>query len=451
MSADHDTIAAIATASGRGGIGIIRISGAKAKEICEQLLGAQIPAREACFRLFKQHDNSTIDSGLALYFKSPASYTGEDTLELQGHGGPVVLDILLKRVLALGARLAEPGEFTQRAFLNNKLDLAQAEAVADIIDAGTAAAATSAQRSLQGAFSERINDLQAQLTHLRLYVESAIDFSDEEIDFLAGDELQKLISTLQQAFKILTETAKQGSLLRDGMTVVLAGKPNAGKSSLLNALSQRDTAIVTEVAGTTRDVLREQIEIDGMPVHIIDTAGLRETSDIIEQEGVKRAKHAISEADQVLLVVDDQESGSDDYLALLNDIPSTVPVTIVFNKVDITGAKLGEAKTEAGHKIVKLSAKHKQGLDVLTQHLKAQMGFNSEEKNVFLARRRHLDALARSNQFLNDGIEQLLHEQAGEMFAEDLRLAQNALSEITGKMTPDDLLGEIFSSFCIGK
>jgi len=451
MSADHDTIAAIATASGRGGIGIIRISGAKAKEICEQLLGAQIPAREACFRLFKEHDNSTIDSGLALYFKSPASYTGEDTLELQGHGGPVVLDILLKRVLALGARLAEPGEFTQRAFLNNKLDLAQAEAVADIIDAGTAAAATSAQRSLQGAFSERINDLQAQLTHLRLYVESAIDFSDEEIDFLAGDELQKLISTLQQAFKILTETAKQGSLLRDGMTVVLAGKPNAGKSSLLNALSQRDTAIVTEVAGTTRDVLREQIEIDGMPVHIIDTAGLRETSDIIEQEGVKRAKHAISEADQVLLVVDDQESGSDDYLTLLKDIPSTAPVTIVFNKVDITGAKLGEAKTEAGHKIVKLSAKHKQGLDVLTQHLKAQMGFNSEEKNVFLARRRHLDALARSNQFLNDGIEQLLHEQAGEMFAEDLRLAQNALSEITGKMTPDDLLGEIFSSFCIGK
>jgi len=451
MSADHDTIAAIATASGRGGIGIIRISGAKAKAISEQLLGGQISAREACFRQFKEHDNSTIDSGLALYFKSPASYTGEDTLELQGHGGPVVLDILLKRVLALGARLAEPGEFTQRAFLNNKLDLAQAEAVADIIDAGTAAAATSAQRSLQGAFSERINDLQAQLTHLRLYVESAIDFSDEEIDFLAGDELQKLISTLQQAFKTLTETAKQGSLLRDGMTVVLAGKPNAGKSSLLNALSQRDTAIVTEVAGTTRDVLREQIEIDGMPVHIIDTAGLRETSDIIEQEGVKRAKNAISEADQVLLVVDDQESGSDDYLALLKDIPSTAPVTIVFNKVDITGGKLGEAKTEAGHKIVKLSAKHKQGLDVLTQHLKAQMGFNSEEKNVFLARRRHLDALARSHQFLNDGIEQLLHEKAGEMFAEDLRLAQNALSEITGKMTPDDLLGEIFSSFCIGK
>jgi len=451
MSGHNDTIAAVATASGRGGIGIIRISGVKTKQISEQLLGSQIPVRQACFRLFKEHDNSTIDSGLALYFQSPASYTGEDTLELQGHGGPVVLDMLLKRVLALGARLAEPGEFTQRAFLNNKLDLAQAEAVADIIDAGTAAAATSAQRSLQGAFSERINDLQQQLTHLRLYVESAIDFSDEDIDFLGGDELQRIISTLQQAFKTLTETAKQGSLLRDGMTVVLAGKPNAGKSSLLNALSQRDTAIVTEVAGTTRDVLREQIQIDGMPVHIIDTAGLRETSDIIEQEGVKRAKHAISMADQVLLVVDDQESGSDDYLSLLNDIPSNVPVTIVFNKVDITGRQIGETKSDAGHTIIRLSAKHKDGLNVLTHHLKAQKGFNSEEKNVFLARRRHLDALARSNVFLNDGIEQLLNYQAGEMFAEDLRLAQKALSEITGKMTPDDLLGEIFSSFCIGK
>lgn len=451
MSNSNDTIAAVATASGRGGIGIIRISGAKTKEISEQLLGSQIPARQACFRLFKEQDNSTIDSGLALYFKSPSSYTGEDTLELQGHGGPVVLDMLLKRVLSLGARLAEPGEFTQRAFLNNKLDLAQAEAVADIIDAGTAAAAISAQRSLQGAFSDRINDLQQQLTHLRLYVESAIDFSDEDIDFLAGDELQQIINKLKKTFSTLTETAKQGSLLRDGMTVVLAGKPNAGKSSLLNALSQRDSAIVTEVAGTTRDVLREQIQIDGMPVHIIDTAGLRETSDIIEQEGVKRAKHAISMADQVLLVVDDQESGADGYLSLLNDIPSTIPVTIVFNKVDITGTQVGEATSKGGHTIIKLSAKNRDGLNVLTQHLKALMGFNSEEKNIFLARRRHLDALARSNSFLNDGIEQLLSYQAGEMFAEDLRLAQNALSEITGKMTPDDLLGEIFSSFCIGK
>ncbi|MEW4983743.1 MAG: tRNA uridine-5-carboxymethylaminomethyl(34) synthesis GTPase MnmE [Cycloclasticus sp.] len=451
MSNNNDTIAAVATASGRGGIGIIRISGPNTKQISEKLLGGQIPARQACFKSFKEQDNTVIDSGLALFFQSPASYTGEDTLELQGHGGPVVLDMLLKRVLALGARLAEPGEFTQRAFLNNKLDLAQAEAVADIIDAGTAAAAISAQRSLQGAFSQHINELQQQLTHLRLYVESAIDFSDEEIDFLAGDELQQIINKLKQAFATLTETAKQGSLLRDGMTVVLAGKPNAGKSSLLNALAKRDTAIVTEVAGTTRDVLREQIQIDGMPVHIIDTAGLRETSDIIEQEGVKRAKQAILAADQVLLVVDDREAGSEEHLTLLKDIPPAIPITIVFNKVDITGAKIEEVKSSDGQTIIKLSAKHGDGLNLLTQHLKELMGFNPEEKNIFLARRRHLDALARSNDFLNDGIEQLLSYQAGEMFAEDLRLAQNALSEITGKMTPDDLLGEIFSSFCIGK
>ena len=451
MSNNNDTIAAVATASGRGGIGIIRVSGPKTQKIIEKLLGSQIPARHACFRLFKEDDDTTIDSGLALYFKSPASYTGEDTLELQGHGGPVVLDMLLKRVLALGARLAEPGEFTQRAFLNNKLDLAQAEAVADIIDAGTSAAAVSAQRSLAGAFSQHIDDLQRQLTHLRLYVESAIDFSDEDIDFLAGDELKKIIADLQKAFKKLSETAKQGSLLRDGMTVVLAGKPNAGKSSLLNALAQRDTAIVTEVAGTTRDILTEKIQIDGMPVHIIDTAGLRETSDIIEQEGVKRAKQAILTADQVLLVVDDQESQTEDYLSLLQDVPTTIPVTVIFNKADMTGAEVGEASSNDGRTVIRLSAKYGDGLNILTKHLKTLMGFNPEEKNIFLARRRHLDALARSNKFLNEGIEQLLSYQAGELFAEDLRLAQSALSEITGKMTPDDLLGEIFSSFCIGK
>lgn len=450
MLADNDTIAAIATASGRGGIGIIRISGPDTKQICEQLLGSQIPARQACLKTFKEHDNTTIDSGIALFFKSPASYTGEDTLELQGHGGPVVLDILLKRILSLGARLAEPGEFTQRAFLNDKLDLAQAEAVADIIDAGTEAAAMSAQRSLEGAFSAHINDLQKQLTHLRLYVESAIDFSDEDIDFLAGDELKKIISTLKQAFKTLSDTAKQGTLLRDGMTVVLAGKPNAGKSSLLNALAKRDTAIVTEIAGTTRDVLKESIQIDGMPVHIIDTAGLRETDNIVEKEGVKRAKHAIATADQVLLIVDDKESVKQEYQTLLNDIPSDIPVTLVFNKIDLMA---GEPSIELNGEetVIRLSAKYGDGLNLLTELLKKRMGFNPEEKNIFIARRRHLDALKRANEFLNIGIEQLLSYQAGELFAEDLRLAQQALSEITGKMTPDDLLGEIFSSFCIGK
>lgn len=450
MMIDNDTIVAVATASGRGGIGIIRISGPQTQEICSFLLGEQIAPRIASLKNFKAHDRTTIDSGIALFFKSPASYTGEDTLELQGHGGPVVLDMLLKRIVTLGARLAEPGEFTQRAYLNNKLDLAQAEAVADIIDAGTAAAATSAQRSLQGDFSKHINDLQKQLTHLRLYVESAIDFSDEEIDFLGGEELKKLISTLKQSFKTLSQTAKQGALLRDGMTVVLAGKPNAGKSSLMNALAQRETAIVTEVAGTTRDVLKEQIQLEGMPVHIIDTAGLRETNDIIEQEGVKKAKQAIATADRVLLVVDNQESQTQDYRALLNDIPCSIPVTIVFNKIDITGEK-ESIQTDDQQTAIKLSAKKGLGLSLLTEHLKLCMGFNSAEKNTFLARRRHLDALARANNFLNEGVEQLLSYQAGELFAEDLRLAQQALSEITGKMTPDDLLGKIFSSFCIGK
>lgn len=450
MLVDNDTIAAVATARGRGGIGIIRISGSNTQQICEQLLGSQIPARQACLKAFKEQDNTTIDSGIALFFKAPASYTGEDTLELQGHGGPVVLDLVLKRILSLGARLADPGEFTQRAFLNDKLDLAQAEAVADIIDAGTEAAAISAQRSLEGVFSTRITDLQNQLTHLRLYVESAIDFSDEDIDFLAGDELRKIIDTLEQAFKSLIETAKQGTLLRDGMTVVLAGKPNAGKSSLLNALAQRDTAIVTEIAGTTRDVLKELIQIDGMPVHIIDTAGLRETDNVIEQEGVKRAKQAIAGADQVLLVVDAQDLASKSHLSLLRDIPADIPVTIVCNKIDLTGEQPCLLEDE-GRTTIKLSAKQGNGLTILTEHLKMLMGFNPEEKNIFLARRRHLDALARANEFLNVGIEQLLSNQAAELFAEDLRLAQQALSEITGKVTPDDLLGEIFSSFCIGK
>jgi len=450
MSAQNDTIAAIATASGRGGIGIIRISGPKTKNICTALLGELIPARQARLKSFKREDGNTIDSGLALFFQSPASYTGEDTLELQGHGGPIVLDMVLERVLSLGARLAEPGEFTQRAFLNNKLDLAQAEAVADIIDAGTSSAAMSAQRSLQGAFSSAINDLQKQLTHLRLYVESAIDFSDEDIDFLAGEELKKIISNLQNAFKKITDTAKQGSLLRDGMTVVLAGKPNAGKSSLLNALAQNETAIVTDVAGTTRDVLKEQIQIDGMPVHIIDTAGLRETTDLIELEGVKRARNAIANADVVLLMVDDRDASTNEHLSLLNEIPKHIPTTLVFNKIDLTGKE--SIVDESGQQTtIRLSAKKEQGISLLTEHLKTLMGFKPEEKNIFLARRRHLDALARAQDFLNTGIEQLLTYQAGELFAEDLRLAQQALSEITGKMTPDDLLGEIFSSFCIGK
>ena len=450
MQQSNDTIAAIATAPGRGGVGIIRISGPETKTISQLINAEELLARQAYFKHFKDAAGDIIDSGIALFFKAPASYTGEDTLELQGHGGPVVLDMLLKRVLELGARLAAPGEFTQRAFLNNKIDLAQAEAVADIIDAGTEAAVQSAQRSLQGEFSEQINRLQTQLTNLRLYVESAIDFSDEDIDFLASDDLQKKISTLLQHFEEIQKTAKQGCLLRDGMTVVIAGKPNAGKSSLLNALVKKDTAIVTDIPGTTRDVLREKIQIEGMPLHIIDTAGLRETNDIVEKEGVKRAHAEMAKADQILLVVDDRERDDNTVNELREGLPKDIATTVIYNKIDLTGS-VPEKFNEGGVSNINLSTKNGQGLEILTEHLKQCVGFNSSEKSVFLARRRHLDALSRAFDFTQQGLQQFTEHHASELFAEDLRQAQNALSEITGKVTVDDLLGEIFSSFCIGK
>ncbi|MDX2424978.1 MAG: tRNA uridine-5-carboxymethylaminomethyl(34) synthesis GTPase MnmE [Cycloclasticus sp.] len=450
MTKAIDTIAAIATASGRGGIGVIRVSGPATTDICQALVAEQLEPRKAYYKSFKDDDNSTIDSGLALFFKAPASYTGEDTLELQGHGGPVVLDMLLKRVVSLGARLARAGEFTERAFLNNKMDLAQAEAVADVIDAGTEQAVRSAQRSLHGEFSEQIQLLQNKITNIRLYVESAIDFSDEDIDFLASDELSKKREDLKQQFVRIQHVAKQGSLLRDGMTVVLAGSPNAGKSSLLNALTQKDSAIVTDVAGTTRDTLKEHIQIDGMPLHIIDTAGLRETTDIVEQEGVKRARSAIQSADRVLLVVDDRERGKASTKERLESIPKSIPVTVIYNKVDLTGATPGLV-LESKDPVINLSIKSGEGLEDLRQHLKQCMGFHSGEEGVFMARRRHLEALKKAERLYIEGIEQFAEHQAGELFAEDLRQAQNALSEITGTVTVDDLLGEIFSSFCIGK
>jgi tRNA modification GTPase len=445
-----DTIAAIATASGRGGIGVIRVSGPATTDICQAIFAQQLEPRKAYYKSFKDDDNSVIDSGLALFFKAPASYTGEDTLELQGHGGPVVLDMLLKRVVSLGARLARAGEFTERAFLNNKMDLAQAEAVADVIDAGTEQAVRSAQRSLHGEFSEQIQLLQNKITNIRLYVESAIDFSDEDIDFLASDELSKKREDLKQQFVRIQRVAKQGSLLRDGMTVVLAGSPNAGKSSLLNALTQKDSAIVTDIAGTTRDTLKEHIQIDGMPLHIIDTAGLRETTDIVEQEGVKRARSAIQSADRVLLVVDDRERGKASTKERLESIPKSIPVTVIYNKVDLTGATPGLV-LESKDPVINLSIKSGEGLEDLRQHLKQCMGFHSGEEGVFMARRRHLEALKKAERLYIEGIEQFADHQAGELFAEDLRQAQNALSEITGTVTVDDLLGEIFSSFCIGK
>tara|TARA_R110002111_G_scaffold27913_8_gene59890 strand:- start:11785 stop:13170 length:1386 start_codon:yes stop_codon:yes gene_type:complete len=447
---DTDTIAAIATASGRGGIGIIRVSGGNTAQIAKAILGTQLKPRKAYHKPFKAQDGSIIDTGLALYFQSPASYTGEDTLELQGHGGPVVMDMLLRRVVELGARLARAGEFTERAFLNEKLDLAQAEAVADVIDAGTEQAVKSAQRSLQGEFSAQIKTLQEAITQIRLYVESAIDFSDEDIDFLASEELVKKQQRVQQLFLQIQRIAKQGSLLREGITIVLAGSPNAGKSSLLNALTEKDSAIVTNVPGTTRDTLKEQIQLDGMPLHIIDTAGLRETADVVEQEGVRRAHKAIQSADRVLLVIDDRERETVSLEQRLRDIPKKIPVTLVFNKIDLTGSPAGLFSDHVVPEI-NLSIKNSTGLDVLRNHLKQVVGFEAGDQGVFMARRRHLDALKRADTLYTEGVQQFIKHQAGELFAEDLRQVQNALSEITGSMSADDLLGEIFSSFCIGK
>jgi tRNA modification GTPase len=383
-----------------------------------------------------------------LYFPAPRSFTGEDVLELQGHGSPVALDLLLQRLLKLGVRLARPGEFSERAFLNDKIDLAQAEAIADLIDSSTAQAARSAQRSLQGEFSRLIDALVEELIQLRLYVEAAIDFVDEDIDFLAEGDIQHKLNDLTARLEQIQHSAKQGQVLRDGLTVVIAGKPNAGKSSLLNQLAGREAAIVTDIAGTTRDLLREYIQIDGMPLHIIDTAGLREGADVVEREGIRRAREAIAKADLVLLMIDDRHADdSEDWRA---GLPESLPVVRVHNKIDLTGRLPGVSETSNGVEI-NLSVKTGAGLEDLRLHLKQCAGYDSGAGEVFIARRRHLDALSRAHAAIANGLKQLLGPRAPELLAEDLRLAQYALSEITGEFTPDDLLGRIFSSFCIGK
>jgi tRNA modification GTPase len=442
-----DTIAAIATPSGNGGVGIIRISGGLVTEIATKITKKALTPRTAQFSAFLDQDNAVIDSGIALYFPAPASYTGEDVLELQGHGGSVVLNMLLRRVLALGARLAKPGEFTERAFLNNKLDLAQAEAVADLITSSTEQSVRSAQRSMQGVFSEQINNLITELTELRIYIEAAIDFVDEEIDFLTDGVVENRLISLVQRLQDIQQTAKQGRLLRDGMTVVLAGKPNAGKSSLLNALAGHDAAIVTDIAGTTRDVLRERIQLDGMPLHIIDTAGLRESSNAIEQEGIRRAHEEIRKADKILLLIDIRESESQ---PLLDFIPENLDITTVYNKIDLANAAPKIQNTGSGTQIY-LSIKTGVGMDLLIQHLKQSVGYNDTAENIFIARTRHLEALKKGYEFVQNALHQLQTTQASELVAEDLRQAQQALAEITGEFTSDDLLGKIFSSFCIGK
>jgi len=444
---NQDTIAAIATPPGNGGVGIIRISGALVTEIAKQLLNKLLIPRHALFTSFIDNDDSIIDSGISLYFPAPASYTGEDILELQGHGGSVVLDMLLRRVLSLGARLANPGEFTERAFLNNKLDLAQAEAVADLIESSTEQSARSAQKSMQGVFSAQINELVTELTELRIYVEASIDFVDEEIDFLTDGVVEKRIIRLLQSIQKIQKTAQQGRLLRDGMTVVLAGKPNAGKSSLLNALAGHEAAIVTDIAGTTRDVLRERIQLDGMPLHIIDTAGLRESENSIEKEGIRRAHEEILKADKILLLIDAREPETEE---LLKTLSANIDITKVYNKIDLLGREPEIKQTENGYSCY-LSIKTGAGMDLLKQHLKQSVGFNEATDNVFIARRRHIEAIRAGYQFVESALIQLQVSQAGELVAEDLRQAQMSLAEITGTVTSDDLLGKIFSSFCIGK
>jgi tRNA modification GTPase len=442
-----DTIAAVATPPGNGGVGIIRISGPKVPEIALNFSNIQPVPRQAHYLNFTDVDGSTIDSGILLYFPAPASYTGEHVLELQGHGGAVVLNMLLKRVINLGARIARPGEFTERAFINGKLDLAQAEAVADLIASSTEQSVRSAQKSMQGIFSSQINALVDELIELRVYVEAAIDFVDEEIDFLSDGIVENRIIKLVQALDKILATAEQGRLLRDGMTVVLAGKPNAGKSSLLNALAGHEAAIVTEVAGTTRDVLKERIQIDGMPLHIVDTAGLRDSDNIIEQEGIRRAREEIKKADIILVISDIRDSEDQSLDVILADQKNTVKI---INKIDLQGKQPELINKPEGISIY-LSAKKDLGLDLLKQVLKQTMGFKDNSEDVFIARTRHIDALTQARLAIQIALEQLQNNQAGELVAEDLRQAQNQLAEITGKVSSDDLLGHIFSSFCIGK
>lgn len=453
---DDHTIAAVATAPGRGGVGIVRLSGRHAKAIGETLTGITFKPRHAHFCQFSDGLGEVIDTGIALYFPGPNSFTGEDVVELQGHGGPVILDLIVATCTSLGARQARPGEFSERAYLNDKLDLAQAEAIADLINSTTEQAARNANRSLQGAFSAEIDALVNQVTRLRVYVEAAIDFPEEEIDFIAdGQVREQLLGIVEQLQRVRLQ-ARQGALLQEGMKLVIAGRPNAGKSSLLNALSGQDTAIVTAIEGTTRDVLREHIQIDGMPLHIVDTAGLRDSADQVEQEGIRRAWSEMESADHILLVVDgsDPAHGSDQPHVIWPEIKQhltrNIPVSVVHNKCDLSGREPGLWQS-SGTTVIELSAKTGSGMALLRDHLKQCMGFNDSSEGSFSARRRHLLALDRADEALAAGRFQLENAGAGELLAEDLRQCQAFLGEITGTISSDELLGEIFSSFCIGK
>jgi tRNA modification GTPase len=448
---NNDTIAAIATASGQGGVGIIRISGSQAPSIAEKISGLCPAPRYAHYGAFSDKNKNTIDSGLTLYFKKPFSFTGEDVIEFHAHGGPVVLDILLKEILQYEVRPARAGEFTERAFLNDKIDLTQAEAIADLIAADSEQAARAAMRSMQGEFSAVIHQLVEALIRLRIHVESALDFPEEEIDFLADDAIAKQLDQVKQKLQEVKKSAQQGRLLKEGMSVVIAGKPNAGKSSLLNQLAGQESAIVTDVPGTTRDILREHIQIDGLPLHIIDTAGLRDSNDIVELEGIKRAKQMIETADRVLFVVDINDKDQ----SVLENLPKETGITTIYNKIDIQNRSAEIIENTSAIKKhdteIYLSAKTGDGIDLLKQHLKDCMGYQQKNEGQFIARRRHLEAIDTAEKHLQMADKNLHELKAGELLAEELRLAQQALSSITGEFSSDDLLGRIFSDFCIGK
>lgn len=453
MTQSADTICAVATPAGRGGVGVIRVSGNKCAELCERIAGFKPEPRRVQLAEFRGDDGVVIDNGLSLFFRAPHSFTGEDVWELQTHGSPVVLDQLLATLTSLGCRLARPGEFSERAFLNDKLDLAQAEAIADLIDSRSHAAARNAVRSLQGEFSRLINALVDEITQLRIYVEAAIDFPDEEVDFLSGSDVAARLDALRARLSGVQQQARQGLLLREGLRIVIAGEPNAGKSTLLNALAGTEAAIVTDIPGTTRDVLRHEISIDGVPIHIVDTAGLRNSDDPVEQEGIRRARAAITDADRVLLVVDVRQRNKlathPIWQELNADPVIATKLSLVFNKTDLAGLDAA-IEEEQGNVAILLSARLGKGLDLLRQHILDCAGYEVQDEGGFLARRRHLDAIQRADDALAEAQTRLRH-RAGELLAEELRRAQEALGEITGVVTADDLLGKIFGSFCIGK
>lgn len=456
MAVSSETICAVATPSGRGGISVIRVSGALAYQVAESLTSLKLIPRHAHYGPFYSADSEVIDSGIALYFPGPDSFTGEDVIEIQAHGGPFVIDMLLQEILSQGVRLANPGEFSERAFLNDKIDLAQAEAIADLIESNSIEAARFAVRSLQGEFSALINSLIDSIVELRKYIEAAMDFPEEEVDFLAEGDVENRLGEIMNGLDEVLARARQGTIMKDGLHVVIAGEPNAGKSSLLNVLAGQSRAIVTDIAGTTRDTLREHISIDGMPLHIIDTAGLHHSNDIVEQEGIKRAWKEITEADLVLLVIDATKTFDPDTNELVTAIKNvngnSLNLILVFNKTDLAEhSSVHEEELLRAYSCVHLSAKSGQGIDLLKTALKDFAGLNTTVEGGFISRRRHLDALEKSRGFLSSALEQMTSSKAGELVAEDMREAHLALEVITGKYTSDDLLGEIFSSFCIGK